>query len=146
MKRFFKMPNGGRYEIPSRIEELQRMERVAKAIGKRYGLSQDQIVNLAIALTETVGNAILHGNQEDPKKKVYITFWLKGDALYLDVRDEGKGFDLTKVEDPTLPENLMKERGRGIFILKNLIDEVSFSFSPHGTTVHMRMHLKNKTP
>lgn len=146
MTRFFKAPDGGRYEIPSRIQELQRMERLAKTIGKRYGLSQDQIINLAIAMTETVSNAILHGNKEDPKKKVYITFWVKEDALYMDVQDEGEGFDLSKVEDPTLPENLMKERGRGIFILKNLVDEVSFSFSPHGTTVHMMIRLRRKTP
>lgn len=144
MRRFYKTPDGGRYEIPSRIQELQRIERIAKTIGKRYGLSQDQIINLAIAMTETVGNAILHGNKEDPKKKVYIVFWVKKDTLFMDVQDEGTGFDLTQVEDPTLPENLMKERGRGIFILKNLMDQVSFSFSSQGTTVHMRMQLKKK--
>ncbi len=145
MKQFFKTSERRRYEIPSRIQELQRMEHLAKAIGKQYSLSQDQIINIAIALTETVGNAILHGNKEDPKKKVHITFWAKGDALYINVQDEGKGFDLSKIEDPTLPENIMKERGRGIFILKNLVDEVSFSFSPHGTTVHMVMRLRDKT-
>lgn len=144
MKRFFKTQEGGRYEIPSRIQELQRMEKLAKTIGKKYGLSQDQIVNLTIALTETVGNAILHGNKQDPKKKVYITFWVTKDSLHMNVQDQGTGFDLGGLEDPTLPENLMKESGRGIFILKNLMDEVSFSFSPQGTTVHMMMRLRNK--
>jgi serine/threonine-protein kinase RsbW len=131
-------------EIPSRLEELSRIERMAGKVARLYCLSEDALDNLAIAVTEAVGNAIIHGNGRDPAKRVRISFRIEDDFLKIDVADEGKGFDPGSLSNPLLPENLMKESGRGIFILKSLMDRVDFSFTPQGTVVQMALRLKNR--
>ena len=133
-----------RVEIPSRLEELSRVEKLAQKIAKTYCVPQDKLDNLAIAITEAVGNAILHGNRLDPGKTVGISFRLDGVYLRIDVEDQGPGFDPESLSDPLLPENLMKESGRGVFILKSLMDDIRFSFSPDGTVVHMAMKVRDE--
>jgi serine/threonine-protein kinase RsbW len=130
-------------EIPSRLEELNRVESLVQKIAKMVCLPQDRHDNLAIAITEAVGNAIIHGNHRDPDKKVRIQFQIDGPFLKVSVMDEGRGFDPNALSDPLLPENLMKESGRGIFILKNLMDEVHFSFSEKGTIVQMALKIRS---
>ena len=137
---------GIRVEIPSRLEELSRVEKLTHKIAKTYCLPPDKVDNLAIAITEAVGNAILHGNRRDPEKLVGIHFWLDGVYLRIDVEDQGRGFDPDSLSDPLLPENLMKESGRGVFILKSLMDEIRFSFSPNGTVVHMALKVRDDAP
>jgi serine/threonine-protein kinase RsbW len=130
-------------EIPSRLEELGRIERMAAKVARVYCLSHDELDNLAIAVTEAVGNAIVHGNGKDPAKRVRICFRIEEGFLKIDVEDEGKGFDPDSLSNPLLPENLMRESGRGIFILKSLMDRVDFNFTPGGTVVRMALRLKN---
>jgi serine/threonine-protein kinase RsbW len=138
--------NGICVEIPSRLEELSRVEKLAQKIAEKYCLPQDKLDNLAIAVTEAVGNAIIHGNRQNPEKTVKIAFRIDGGFLKIDVEDQGRGFNPDALSDPLLPENLMKENGRGIFILKSLMDEVHFSFSPEGTVVHMALRLRSVDP
>jgi serine/threonine-protein kinase RsbW len=90
---------------------------------------------MAIAVTEAVNNAIKHGNKADPKKKVRIHFELFDDSIVVKVADEGRGFDPDRLRDPLDPENILRESGRGIFILRALMDDVSFCFSDSGTEV-----------
>jgi serine/threonine-protein kinase RsbW len=130
-------------EIPSRLEELSRVEKLAQRIARTYCLSKDKLDNLAIAVTEAVGNAILHGNRQDPEKRVRIRFKPDGAFLRIEVADQGSGFDPGALSDPLLPENLMKESGRGVFILKSLMDDIRFDFTPEGTVVHMALKLRN---
>jgi serine/threonine-protein kinase RsbW len=145
LKEKWKSPDGKGFavEIPSRLEELGRIERIAEKVARTYCLSQDELDNLAIAVTEAVGNAIIHGNRRDPAKHVRIAFGVESGFLTIDVADEGRGFDPGALSDPLLPENLMKESGRGIFILKSLMDRVDFQFTPNGTVVRMALRLKN---
>lgn len=128
--------------IPSKLKELNKIELLSEEMGRKMSLSEDQQDNLAIAVTEAVGNAIVHGNKKDPEKNVIVTFRLEEDKIEVSVQDEGKGFDPGELADPLDPNNLMKESGRGIFILKSLMDEVSFSFSPKGTTLRFVMKKK----
>ena len=128
-----------RLTIPSRLQELKRIEHLSKEVAGKMGLSEDQHDNLSIAITEAVGNAIVHGNKKDPTKEVRIHIKVRKDRVHISVRDQGKGFNPDKLSDPLDPQNLMKESGRGIFILKTLMDEVSFSFSPEGATVEFVM-------
>ncbi len=107
--------------IPSKLEKLTEVETFAEKITAASGLSKDQSNNIAIAITEVVGNAIVHGNQKDPKKKVSIRFRVTKKQITIEVKDEGKGFNPDKVSNPLKPENIMKDSGRGIFILKFLI-------------------------
>ena len=128
--------------IHSRLKELTKIEKISGKIAAKMSLSEDQHDNLSIAVTEAVGNAIVHGNKKDPKKKVYITFQIDKDEIKVSVRDEGEGFNPDELSDPLDPKNILKDSGRGIFILKSLMDDVYFTFSPKGTTIHFVMKKK----
>jgi serine/threonine-protein kinase RsbW len=94
-------------------------------------------INIETALHEALANAVIHGNGENSCKRVYVTCrcYLDGEVL-ITVRDEGRGFDRTAVPDPTFRENLLFTHGRGIYLMKTLMDEVSFEDG--GSVVRMR--------
>jgi serine/threonine-protein kinase RsbW len=129
----------------SDMKVLSKVERLSSEIARHLKLPEDMRDNLSIAVTEAVGNAIVHGNKCDPAKKVEVTFTIEPSRIRVAVRDEGGGFNPKTLSNPLDPENLMKESGRGIFILKTLMDEVHFSFSNSGTTVHFTMLTTVKT-
>ncbi|MBD3386477.1 ATP-binding protein [candidate division KSB1 bacterium] len=131
--------------ISSKCENIQRVEREAEKWGKALKLSQDELDSLAIAVTEVVANAIFHGNKEDQDKNVTVTFSIAGDELTVRITDEGYGFDVKGIRDPLDPANLLKESGRGIFLVRNLVDEVDFKPSKKGTTVSLKIRRKSKT-
>ena len=83
--------------------------------------------NLRVALAEAVANAILYGNCEDPDKGVGIRVLFGRNAVEMEVTDEGCGFDFRNVPDPTLRANLMRPYGRGLFLIRQLVDEVRFN-------------------
>lgn len=89
--------------------------------------------NIELAIAEAAANSILHGNKNDPAKNVKITIDITDERLKLVFQDEGNGFDPAKVPDPTLPENLLKGSGRGLHIMRSLVDEVRYNFSDEGT-------------
>lgn len=130
--------------IPSNLEELTTIEKLSNDIADKMGLSEDQHDNLSIAVTEAVGNAIVHGNKKDPKKKVRIQVEIKKDRVKIAVTDQGKGFKPDELADPLDPENLLRESGRGIFILKALMDDVSWKFTDEGTTLQFSLKKKSK--
>lgn len=123
----------------SDLAELKCVEKMTSKVGEIMSLSQDQVDNLAIAVTEAVGNAIVHGNKKNPDKKAHLSFDLKPGKITILVSDEGEGFIPENIDDPLDPANLLKESGRGIFILKTLMDDVGFEFSGKGTTIRMVM-------
>lgn len=91
---------------------------------------------IEIALREALANAIIHGNHEDPGKQVYVSCRCGTDEVSLVIRDEGQGYDIGALRDPTAPENISSNHGRGIYLMKNLMDEVRFERG--GTVVYMR--------
>jgi serine/threonine-protein kinase RsbW len=97
-----------------------------------------------IALREALANAIVHGNHEDARKRVHISCRCELDEISISVRDEGQGFDIDRVADPTSPENIKSDHGRGLYLMKALMDEVGFDES--GTVVHMRKTAGYNTP
>lgn len=124
-------------EIPSIPEKIQEVERLAEKVAGELGFGQDEQDSLAIAVTEAVNNAIQHGNKGDRRKKVRVRFEISDNSVIVRVADQGAGFDPEALSDPLTPENLLKESGRGIFILRTLMDEVSFSFSDSGSEITM---------
>ena len=92
--------------------------------------------DVEIALREALANAIIHGNHENPRKHVYVRCHCKPDEVSIAVKDEGRGFELNKIADPTAPENTGAVHGRGIYLMKALMDEVCFEEG--GVVVHMR--------
>lgn len=90
-----------------------------------------------VSLTEAVNNAILHGNRSDPSRKVRILCRILPGWLLFQVNDQGKGFDPAKVDSPLREENLLRESGRGIFLMRTLMDKVEIEPSGEGTEVRL---------
>lgn len=113
-------------QIPSLPENIRIVESFIDNAKDQYELDDDIYGNIMIAVTESVNNAIIHGNKSDTKKNVNLKLSLEKSLIRFTIEDEGIGFDYNSLPDPTLPENLDKPGGRGIFLMKNLCDEVSF--------------------
>ncbi|NOZ60838.1 MAG: ATP-binding protein [Calditrichaeota bacterium] len=123
--------------IPSDANRIKDVEKITARIAKHMNFSEDDKDSLAIAVTEIVGNAISHGNRNDLQKHVVITFDYCNGTIIVHIQDEGEGFDENEIDNPLDPENLLKESGRGIFIVRALIDEISISRDKKGTVVRL---------
>lgn len=126
-------------DIPSLPENIRIVESFIDNIKENYSLSDDVYGNVMIAVTESVSNAISHGNKEDKNKNVSLTMLLEESSIQFTVTDQGDGFDYNNLPDPTSPENIEKLRGRGIFLMKNLCDEVGFT--NEGKSVKLTFYL-----
>ncbi len=126
-------------QIPSLPENIRIVESFIDNVKEKYRLDDDIYGNIMIAVTESVNNAILHGNNADNSKNVSLKLSLDQSHIKFVVQDEGQGFDYKNLADPTLPENLDKPGGRGIFLMKNLCDEVSFK--DNGSTAELSFYL-----
>ncbi len=120
----------------SKADNIVMVEKLVDDVCSRFKVDEDYYGNILIALTEAVTNAINHGNLQNPTKKVGIEFYSNDNqALHFIVKDQGVGFDYEHLPDPTDPANLEKISGRGVFLMRNLADDVSFS--DNGATVEM---------
>jgi len=122
-------------DIRSTPSQIHVVEEALEKFGHKFGLSENDIEDFGIATTEMVNNAIRHGNRNDASKKVHIKFAKSENQVRVVVRDDGGGFDPHTIADPLEPENLYKESGRGIFIVRMLMDDVKFNFTDAGTEV-----------
>jgi len=122
-------------DIASRFEMLDVVHTVLLQLCALVGFSDEAVHYMSVAVRESVVNAIKHGNKQDESKRVHVHFTVRDKALEVEVRDEGRGFDPAAVPDPLAPENLLKAYGRGIFFMRQFMDEVSHSFPPKGGTV-----------
>lgn len=113
-------------ELTSQLESLTKIEQCIDELREQYVISEDEYGNILIAITEAVNNAITHGNGLNPDKKVCLKVGGSSEEVCFVIEDEGIGFDYNNVPDPTLPENIEKLNGRGIFLMKTLADEVTF--------------------
>ena len=113
-------------KIPSLMENIRIVESFIDNAKDKHNINDDIYGNIMIAVTESVNNAIKHGNNEDEKKNVELAMELADDRVRFWISDEGRGFDFLNLADPTAPENLDKPGGRGIFLMKNLSDEIKF--------------------
>lgn len=114
-------------QIPSLVENIRIIESFIDNAKDQYNIDDDIYGNIMIAVTESVNNAIRHGNLENKNKNVSLSLHLMDNLIRFVVEDEGQGFDFNKLYDPTLPDNVDKPGGRGIFLMKHLSDEVHFS-------------------
>jgi serine/threonine-protein kinase RsbW len=111
------------------------VEFVGGHVSRDIGLDEDSIHWVGVAIRECVINAIKHGNQHDISKRVFVEFAtaLRGvPEMIIRVRDQGQGFDPDAIADPLAPENLLKGSGRGIFLIRNFMDEVDLQRAPQG--------------
>jgi serine/threonine-protein kinase RsbW len=120
------LTRGENLRISSDTQNITLVERVIDDVCEAYKVNEDRYGNILIAVTEAVNNAIQHGNNNDPAKSVTIAYSIDSSGVTFYVSDEGNGFDHTKLPDPTAPENIHKMNGRGIFLMKNLSDNIQF--------------------
>ncbi|MFT5818792.1 MAG: serine/threonine-protein kinase RsbW [Crocinitomix sp.] len=116
-------------EIRSDLKFMSEVELLIDTVCEDLKLNEDHYGNILIAVTEAVNNAIVHGNHNDEDKKVKVEVAKADEKVTFIVADEGKGFDFDNLPDPTAPENIEKPDGRGIFLMKNLSDEVNFDLN-----------------
>lgn len=134
--------NQVKIQIPSIIENIRIVESFIDNSKDKFEIEDDIYGNIMVAVTESVNNAIRHGNKFDKDKNVYLTLQVNPDHLKFEVEDEGNGFDTESLPDPTSIENLENPGGRGIFLMRNLCDEVKFS--NNGKSVELTFYLKNE--
>ena len=113
-------------QIPSLIENIRVVESFIDNSKEKFNIEDDIYGNIMVAVTESVNNAIRHGNKFDKDKNVQLSLFVDDDRLRFEIEDEGSGFDYNSLSDPTAPENIENPGGRGIFLMRNLSDEVEF--------------------
>lgn len=127
IQKFMNSPSKSfKISIPSLIDNINIVESFIENACDENKISEDIYGNILIAVTEAVNNAIKHGNKEDRKKLVDLEVESSEQKVTFKIKDEGNGFDFKHLNDPTSPENLEEEGGRGIFLMKYLSDEVNF--------------------
>jgi serine/threonine-protein kinase RsbW len=129
-------------EISSDTKNLIRVEDHVKSIIEELNLNDETTNAILIAVTEAVNNAIIHGNKRDIKKLVRIHSLLLDDLLEIKIKDEGQGFILSNIPNPLLPENLTKDSGRGIFIIRSLVHGFKVNSFPDGTEIVIDVKVK----
>ena len=129
-------------EIPSDTKHLFDVELHIREIIKNSNCSDEKMSSILIAVTEAVNNAIIHGNKKDINKTVTISTNMTDENIKVTIKDQGTGFVLEQVPDPLLPENLTKDSGRGLLIIRSLVDKFNVDSSVNGTEITFTISLK----
>lgn len=120
-------------EVPSNPEFLPEVEEFIIQIAEENNLTEDKFNNLALSVAEAASNSIVHGNKSDREKLLQIKVIVDENSFKIIFKDEGTGFNPRAVPDPTKPENILKDNGRGIHIMRTFLDDLTYNFLPHGT-------------
>jgi len=127
-------------ELPS---DVRSIEHAVEYVVRRCQACEEHAhrlrLNFRVGLTEALANAMLYGNAHDPAKRVRVEVSLTSGAIRARVTDEGLGFDPCSIPDPTCPENLMKSGGRGLFLMRQLLDEVVYNDRGNEVTLVLRL-------
>ncbi len=129
------------FSLGSTMESVGEVEAAAEKLATEAGLDEDACFHVTVAAREAALNAVLHGNEYDPAKQITASFENTGKSLIVTIADEGPGLDPEKIPDPRTPENLLNSTGRGIFLIRSLMDEVHFRQLHPGTELTLIKHL-----
>ena len=128
--------------FPSRVESVDQAAAAVSEFLSRAGVGDDVLFGIDMAVREAVTNAVSHGNKLDETKFVEVGLKSSPGSFDITVHDQGPGFNPSEIPDPTKDENILKTSGRGIFFMRNFMDEVEWSSDPKGgTTVRMTKKL-----
>ena len=128
-------------DIPNDVRFIERVvERVQRECQDLHFAQRQVMLNVPVALTEALANAILRGNSDDPSKTVHVCVNIDRDRLIVEVRDEGSGFDIDACTVDVSPESLEREDGRGLFLMRKLMDRVECVPSKPGTIVRLTLN------
>jgi serine/threonine-protein kinase RsbW len=131
-------------EVESNPNNLITVEEFVNYFAKDIGIPEARMNGLMLSVTEATTNAIIHANKCDETKLVKITAKVHEDKLIVTIIDEGVGFDPLKIPDPTEPENLLKDSGRGVYLMKFYMDDLKYNLTPTGTETILVLNLDNQ--
>ncbi|HRP51898.1 MAG TPA: ATP-binding protein [Fluviicola sp.] len=113
--------------FPSQLSSLPLVESMIEQSCHKAGFDDEQYGNVLIAVTEAINNAVIHGNKQDQSKTVSYQFCKSLNGYCFIIKDEGHGFDYNNLPDPTHPDNIEKEYGRGVYLMRHLADDVLYN-------------------
>lgn len=123
-------------ELPNDLRAIERSVEYLMDRAREAGFEDDRLrLNFRVGLTEALANAMLYGNCRDPRKRVRVEASLSSEQIAVQVTDEGRGFNPDSILDPTLPANRLRPGGRGLFLIRNLMDRVEFN--ERGNSIRM---------
>jgi serine/threonine-protein kinase RsbW len=128
-------------EIESDPNNLITVEEFVNYFAKDLGLNEEQLATLLLAVTEATTNAIIHANKCDKTKLVKVDVNVQNSKLIIKVIDEGTGFDPSEIPDPTKPENILKDSGRGMYLMRVYMDDLKYNVTPDGTETILTMNI-----
>ncbi len=120
-------------EIESNPNNLITVEEFVNYFAVDLGLNKERVSALLLAVTEATTNAIIHANKCDVNKLVTVDVHVEKTKITIKITDEGEGFDPSEIPDPTQPENLLKDSGRGVYLMRVYMDELYYNITPTGT-------------
>ena len=121
--------------VNSSTQSVSKIEHFAETLRDQFGVGVEKYPDILISLTEAVNNAIIHGNNGDTKKQVCIVSLRTQKGITITVSDEGAGFNYSSIPDPTSADNICNCGGRGVFLMRELCDNISFV--NNGSTVKL---------
>jgi len=125
----------GQYKVPAHLFMISKVTEEVIFIAQQLGMRNKGIIALRISLNEILSNAIIHGSGKDPNKSIEIVVWIEDKSLKVKVKDSGKGFDYKKLDFEKIPEDLLAEEGRGLFLVKHYVDEMHFDDGGSSITI-----------
>ena len=133
------------FELPNDVHCIEEaVEFVVSRCSTCEEVGRKLRLNFRVGLCEALSNAMIYGNGRDPSKRVRLEVRLASDCLTAQVTDQGRGFDPDRVPDPTTPMNLLREHGRGLYLMRQLMDEVHFN--DQGNSVTLVLYLSDPEP
>ena len=131
-------PSSKILNIDSKKSELKKVEGFLKEIFETHNLSDEHFNKVFLCVSEAIINSIVHGNKQNDRKKIGIRVLTKGQNIILQITDEGEGFDIKAIPDPTSKENLKKESGRGIHIIKTISETLEYNQKGNSVTFQIK--------
>lgn len=126
-------------KVPSETRYIRRVSSRMLSGLDRYNIDESRLFDIRLCVEEAVRNAMIHGNRSDRRLSVKTVYWVDNDLLNIEVEDEGSGFDHANVDDPTLSEHILKNSGRGVYLMKKLMDKVGYNDKGNKVTMVKRI-------
>ncbi len=123
-------------KIHSHVKEIHELTTRVLVMAEQHGFGEESLKDLRIALDEAIANAVIHGNSGDEAREILVRCYLHDDeTLEIRIRDEGHGFDVSQLPDPTHDDNILNPHGRGVFLIRQYMDAVTFN--PRGNEIRI---------
>jgi serine/threonine-protein kinase RsbW len=131
--------------LDSTLESVDGAEELALGAARTAGFDDDDLMKIGMAVRESMVNAVVHGNRYNANKRVRLSVASSKELFTIRIADEGEGFEFESLPDPLAPENIMRTSGRGIFLIREFMDEVRIRrLEPRGTEVTLVKYIASK--